>query len=215
MDRNQATRLGLVTGAHVLLIGALLHTVQTQPPQPPKEITVTLETPAPLPVVAPPTPKQQVQPKPKPVVKQPPVPKPLPPIPVAKPDQVATEAPVREVKPAPETPPPAEVKPAPAAPAPAAISEPRVDAAATGNMKPPYPPISRKLGEEGRVQLEVYIQTDGSVGDIRLKQSSGYARLDNSALETVRKWKYNPARQGGKPIAMWYVQPVTFSLNAP
>ncbi|MBB5193254.1 protein TonB [Silvimonas terrae] len=213
MDRNQATRLGLVTGAHVLLIGALLHTVQTQPPLPPKEITVTLETPAPLPVVAPPEPKPpQPKPRPQPVIKREPVPKPLPKIPVARPDQVATEPPP---KPVPETPPPQpEVKPAPApAPAPAPVSQPRVDANATGNMKPPYPPVSRKLGEEGRVLLEVYIEANGSVGDIRIKQSSGFPRLDNSALETVRKWKFTPARQGGQPIAMWYVQPVTFSLS--
>ncbi|GGP26039.1 energy transducer TonB [Silvimonas amylolytica] len=212
MDRNQATRLGLVTGAHVLLIGALLHTVQTQPPLPPKEITVTLETPAPLPVVAPPDPKPpQPKPRPQPVIKHEPVPKPLPKIPVAKPDQVATEPPPKPVQETPPPPPP-EAKPAPA---PAPVSPPREDANANGNMKPAYPPVSRKLGEEGRVLLEVHIQADGTVSDIRVKTSSGFPRLDNSALDAVRKWKFTPAKQGGQPIAMWYVLPVTFSLTQP
>ncbi|GAB7128495.1 hypothetical protein JCM19000A_30020 [Silvimonas sp. JCM 19000] len=218
MNHQTAIRLGVVSGAHLLVIGALLHTVQATPPVPPKEIIVTLETPAPLPVVAPPQPKPKIQPpppqpQPRPVVKHQPVLKPIAPIPVARPDEVATEP--QQPKAEPVAPPTPAAPPAPARPAePAPISQPRVDANANGNVKPPYPAISRKLAEEGTVMLEIYVRADGLVGDLRVKQSSGYSRLDNSALEAVRKWKFTPARQNGQPIALWYVMPVKFSLDA-
>ena len=61
--------------------------------------------------------------------------------------------------------------------------------------------------------LDVYVQADGTVGDIHLHQSSGFDRLDDSALRAVRQWRFKPARQFGKQIAMWYVQPITFNLH--
>ena len=90
---------------------------------------------------------------------------------------------------------------------------PRVDAAHLNNPAPVYPAPSRRLQEEGRVLLDVHILPDGSVGQIRLRASSGYRRLDQSALDAVRRWRYVPARQGGQAIAYWYVQPIVFSLN--
>jgi len=93
------------------------------------------------------------------------------------------------------------------------VTPPRVDASFLDNPKPTYPAFSRRLGEQGRVQLLVYILPNGTVGEIKVKQSSGFSRLDQAALETVRRWRYVPARRGNDPIPYWYVQPVTFSLN--
>jgi protein TonB len=81
------------------------------------------------------------------------------------------------------------------------------------NQPAAYPPMSRRLREEGRVLLDVHILADGSVGEVKLKQSSGFARLDEAALEAVRRWRYQPARRGDEAIAWWYVQPVAFALN--
>lgn len=91
---------------------------------------------------------------------------------------------------------------------------PRSDAAHLNNPKPGYPSFSRRRGEEGRVLLEVYILPDGRVGEVRLKRSSGYPRLDAAAQEAVKGWRYVPARQGGRAIPYWYVQPVDFSLTS-
>lgn len=90
---------------------------------------------------------------------------------------------------------------------------PRTDAAHLSNPAPVYPAISRRLGEQGRVLFDVYILPDGTVGEIRLKHSSGYSRLDDAALDAVRRWRYVPARRGNEPIPYWYVQPIVYSLN--
>jgi protein TonB len=92
------------------------------------------------------------------------------------------------------------------------MTPPRSDASAL-NQPAAYPPLSRRLREEGRVLLDVHILADGSVGEVRLRQSSGYERLDEAALDAVRRWRYVPARRGDEPVATWYVQPVAFSLN--
>jgi protein TonB len=111
----------------------------------------------------------------------------------------------------------AESKPAPAENTPAAptapVTPPRTDASHLNNPAPAYPAMSRRLSEEGRVLLDVYILADGSVGEVKLKRSSGFPRLDTAAAEAVRRWRYVPARRGNEPIPFWYVQPVTFSLD--
>lgn len=95
------------------------------------------------------------------------------------------------------------------------VIPPRQDASSLSNTAPAYPALSRRLGEEGRVLLDVHILADGSVGELKLKKSSGSSRLDEAAMKAVKNWKYIPARQGGQAIAFWYVQPVSFVLNNP
>lgn len=93
------------------------------------------------------------------------------------------------------------------------IVPPRTDAAHLNNPPPEYPTLSRRVGEQGRVLLNVYILADGSVGQIELRQTSGYERLDKAAVDTVRNWRYVPAHRGSEAIAYWYIQPITFSLD--
>lgn len=93
------------------------------------------------------------------------------------------------------------------------IVPPRIDASLGQNPAPPYPRISRRLKEEGTVLLEIYILANGQVGEMRIKQSSGYTRLDQAARAAVAKWRYQPARKNGQTIGFWYVQPIYFSLT--
>lgn len=93
------------------------------------------------------------------------------------------------------------------------LSLPRSNAAHLNNPKPAYPTFSRRLGEEGHVQLSIHILADGRVSEAGIKKSSGYARLDQAALEAVRKWRYIPAKRGNEPIPYWYTQTIVFSLN--
>jgi protein TonB len=50
------------------------------------------------------------------------------------------------------------------------------------------------------------------VGKWRLKKSSGYSILDKSALDSVRTWRFEPAKYRGSPITMWVDVPIRFAL---
>lgn len=176
-----------------------------------------ISQPKPLPVVESVAPEPQ--PHPKPVAR--PKPARLPPMPAAPPSERAVTAPPPEPPAAPATasnavaalPPSAAAIPKTADQPPQPVAPPRADATFLNNPTPTYPPLSRRYREEGRVLMDVYILVDGSVGQIRLKRSSGFPRLDEAALNAVRRWRYVPAKRGDVPIDYWHVQPLDFELN--
>ena len=166
------------------------------------------QPPEPEPIEKPkPEPKPKPKPKPKPLEK----PKPQP-VPQPQPEKAITPPPEPNPEPvATEPPPPPKATDSSAEGAP--VTVPRVDANHRNNPAPAYPRMSRRRGEEGTVLLELMVRKDGTVNEVRIKESSGYPRLDKSAKEAVRRWKYNPATRGGEPIDYRYLQPVTFSLK--
>ncbi|MCK6445533.1 MAG: energy transducer TonB [Planctomycetes bacterium] len=78
--------------------------------------------------------------------------------------------------------------------------------------EPTYPKISRRLNEEGSVVLRVAVDATGVVTDVRVQTSSGYPRLDEAAIEAVKRWRYTPATRGGVAVATILPQRVTFRL---
>jgi protein TonB len=93
------------------------------------------------------------------------------------------------------------------------VSEPDYKAAYLNNTPPAYPLAARRMGLQGRVVLHVEVLAGGGCGQINIHQSSGYAMLDNAALETVKTWRFVPARQGGSSVDKWFMIPVQFSLK--
>jgi len=81
------------------------------------------------------------------------------------------------------------------------------------NPKPIYPQEARRKGYEGEVVLKVEVLPNGRVGQIEVKNSSGYELLDRSALATVKQWKFVPAKKGEKTIPLWVNIPVKFQLQ--
>jgi len=87
------------------------------------------------------------------------------------------------------------------------------DGESISNFPPRYPRESRNAREEGTVQLRVVVGVEGSAKEVSVAQSSGYLRLDASALEAARKWHFMPARQGDKLVEGSIVIPVSFWLT--
>ncbi|MBI5937151.1 MAG: energy transducer TonB [Betaproteobacteria bacterium] len=104
-------------------------------------------------------------------------------------------------------------KPA-AAPATEAAAPARFDADYLNNPAPAYPSLSRRLREQGRVLLRVYVEPDGTTARVEIKSSSGFERLDSAALNAVREWRFVPARQGSTAVGAWIVVPIAFSLRS-
>jgi protein TonB len=81
------------------------------------------------------------------------------------------------------------------------------------NPPPRYPHLARKRKYQGVVILDVFVNQDGGVGDIKVFKSSGYSILDKSALRSVRKWDFEPGKRGEKKVGMWVRTPVRFQLE--
>ncbi|MGE0660134.1 MAG: energy transducer TonB [Reyranellaceae bacterium] len=75
---------------------------------------------------------------------------------------------------------------------------------------PAYPAIARSRGQEGRVVLAVTIGVDGMPASVAVETSSGTAVLDESAVSTVKTWRF---RNGsGRPLSV--TVPIVFALRA-
>ncbi len=87
------------------------------------------------------------------------------------------------------------------------------DAAYLNNPSPSYPAFSRKLGEQGKVLLNVYVNKSGLVDQVNISKSSGFSRLDNAALNTVKNWRFVPAKKNGNIEGSWVQVPINFVLE--
>jgi len=81
------------------------------------------------------------------------------------------------------------------------------------NSHPAYPHLAQARGYEGTVLLSVEVLSDGRVGRTRVKSSSGYTLLDQSALNTMKQWSFEPGKKKGLPVAMWVDIPIRFALQ--
>lgn len=199
--------VAIALGLHAaVLVGLLVYTPARQTLAELAPIMVSLVQPQPVE-----HPKEL--PKPKPVVRKP-VQRPA-----AKPHPLlTTEAPQPAPPaaiPAPPPPsPPAPPEPVVAALPPAPVVPPQFNADYLNNPAPRYPALSRRLGEEGRVLLRVRVDERGLPAQVELRSSSGHERLDAVALDTVRRWKFVPARRGDQAVSAWVLVPISFSLRS-
>ena len=81
------------------------------------------------------------------------------------------------------------------------------------NPKPLYPREARKKGFQGEVVLKVEVLSNGLVGQVEVKKSSGHEVLDRSALSAVKHWKFFPAKRGESAISFWVNIPIKFQLQ--
>ena len=81
------------------------------------------------------------------------------------------------------------------------------------NAPPAYPALARLRGHEGIVIINAEILPEGKAGIVKIKSSSGYMALDQSALDAVRTWTFEPARKRGRAVAAWVDIPVRFVLK--
>jgi protein TonB len=81
------------------------------------------------------------------------------------------------------------------------------------NPKPPYPLVSRRMGEQGAVDLRLCLTYQGQIESVSVIKSSGYKRLDSSALETVKTWKFSPLEMVEASSSDCYRLPIHFKLE--
>lgn len=198
-----ALQSGLLRRAIEVVVPAEILSEFISPPAPKAE--------APQPVVKP-------QPTPTPAVRQPrpqPSAAPAPQLLAVADATPSPNAPTGTLSPQPPAPPiatPVAAAP-PAPPAPPKVELPSSAADYLNNPKPAYPSLSKRMGEQGKVELRVLIGADGNPQKAEIKTSSGYDRLDQAALTTVMKWRYVPGKRGGVAETMWFTVPINFVLE--
>ncbi|RPH49606.1 MAG: energy transducer TonB [Desulfobacteraceae bacterium] len=82
------------------------------------------------------------------------------------------------------------------------------------NPDPVYPPRAKKRGYEGTVILEALVTKEGNAGKVGVFKSSSYSLLDEAAVSSVRKWRFEPGKRGDKKVDMTVKIPVRFQLKA-
>ena len=199
-----ALQSGMLRRAVEVVVPVTILSELVAPPAPPP--------PAPVPPSLPQPVKPAVVKKVEPV--RPPAPRPVA-VPTPAPEPEAPTGAEVMMPPAPPVAAPVAVAP-PSPPAPAA--PPKVDLPSSAadylqNPAPVYPPVSKRLGEQGKVLVRVFIGADGVPQKAELKRSSGFDRLDRSALDYVMRCRYVPGKVGGVAQAMWYEAPVNFVLE--
>jgi periplasmic protein TonB len=78
---------------------------------------------------------------------------------------------------------------------------------------PRYPESARRQGIEGTVLVKALVTEQGRVEQVKVERSAGHTDLDQAALEAVSRWRFEPARRGRQPVAVWVLIPVEFTLR--
>ncbi|MFC3712173.1 energy transducer TonB [Sphingoaurantiacus capsulatus] len=122
-------------------------------------------------------------------------------------------------------PPPPTITASPTPPAPKVVAAPTVrvseapvippdfTADQLNNPGPRYPSASRRAREQGTVMLKVLVSPDGRAQEMLVATSSGFVRLDEAAMATVKRWAFLPAKKAGKAVSAWVLVPVTFAIG--
>jgi protein TonB len=90
---------------------------------------------------------------------------------------------------------------------------PSANASYLRNPPPRYPLIARRNGEQGTVMLKVLVTREGLPSLVSVEKTSGSSHLDQAALDTVKTWRFAPARRGEQSVEAWVLVPVVFRLE--
>jgi protein TonB len=80
------------------------------------------------------------------------------------------------------------------------------------NPTPKYPRVARQRGWQGTTVLRVQVLPDGRADAVQVAQTSGYRVLDEASTDTVRQWRFHPARFGDAPVSSWVEIHIRFQL---
>lgn len=126
---------------------------------------------------------------------------------------------VAAIPPPPPTPVQVQTAPTPVlqvVPPPAPPSIKRIPASAVRYVREPrstVPLMSKRLKESGVVHVRVVVDVNGMPREVALAKSSGFARLDEQALQDIRSARFAPQTENGQPIEWEVITPMSYELD--
>jgi TonB family protein len=76
-----------------------------------------------------------------------------------------------------------------------------------------YPAELRDAGLGGTVVLWLFVDVQGEVTRTQIHTTSGFASLDNAALDVAKVMRFNPALNRETPVGVWFELPVRFTAR--
>ncbi len=73
----------------------------------------------------------------------------------------------------------------------------------------------RIIDPEFRLIIKLLVDEKGKVAKALLLSGSGLPDWDSLAINSIKKWKYEPARLENKPVSIWFVQKVKIQYEEP
>jgi TonB family protein len=78
---------------------------------------------------------------------------------------------------------------------------------------PVYPRWARPTKAEGTVTLRFVVGIDGRVSGIEIQRIEGDERFAIAAKRAVSRWRFKPALDKGRPVAVWGIQKIQFQFR--
>ena len=79
------------------------------------------------------------------------------------------------------------------------------------NLK--YPPQASRAGIQGKVFVTFTVGSDGRIEDVGTIKGIGFG-CDEEAVRVIRLMpKWNPGKQGGRPVKVKFTMPISFQLD--
>jgi periplasmic protein TonB len=82
-------------------------------------------------------------------------------------------------------------------------------------VEPVYPEEMRRQGTAGTVIVQIEVLENGRSENVSVQRSSGFAALDESALQATRQWRFVPAKDEatGMAVRCYTTLSIVFRLN--
>ena len=77
------------------------------------------------------------------------------------------------------------------------IGDSEVKTALVTRVEPPYPPMAKQMKIAGKVEVDALVDVEGNVE--KVEAVTGNAILFGACSTAVKKWKFNPFLNAGKP----------------
>lgn len=77
-----------------------------------------------------------------------------------------------------------------------------------------YPGDALRAGEQGIFRMRVIVETDGTVSDCHLEESTEMDQLESPACREMRRARFEPARDAqGNPMRSFYATTISYSIG--
>jgi protein TonB len=80
-------------------------------------------------------------------------------------------------------------------------------------MRPQYPRLAKEARLEGVVTVQVLVDKEGRVRDVRIARSSESPILDEAAVKAARRCRFKPGIQNGMAVFCWVAFRYEFRLD--